>query len=386
MSTKFTTKKIIGIAAVIILMLAAAFNVSGTVGIIKNFFTVLTPVLVGVCLGFILNILVKFFESKVFAFLNHTKKPRPTLAKTLSIVCTYLVFFGAIALLLLVVIPQVTKTVSAILAGFPAFTERALAFGRELLERFNLTSDRITNILLGGEDFLDKAGDFIAQAGNFIKNTAGSFVVSVSSFGGSLISGVVNTFLGLFLSVYFLSQRDLILRQIRRFLGAVMKESSFGFAHKVFKLSCKAFENFISGQLIEALILGSLCFVGMLIFRIPYAPVVSVLVGVSALIPILGAWIGGGISAMLILIADPIKSLWFLIFLVVLQQLEGNLIYPRVVGKQVGLPGVWVLLAVIVGNGFFGTMGALIAVPVASILYSLAAEFTAFVENKKKAQ
>lgn len=379
MFLKRNTKRIIGIAAIIIIMLAAALRITDVITLVKWLFTVLTPVIIGVCLSFVLNIAVKFFETKVFAFMTTLKTPRPKTAKTLSVVCTYVVFFGAIAILLLVIIPQVTRTAAAITAGFPAFIDRAMEFIRELLERFNITSDRISEILLDGENFLEKAA-------NIVKDNVGSVISSVTSVGGSVISGVVNFFLGLFISVYMLIQRDMILMQCKRFFKAVLKENMFNGVHRVLNISAKTFENFIGGQFIEAIILGSLCFVGMTVLRIPYAPVVSVLVGVSALIPILGAWIGGGVSALLILIANPVKALWFLVFLIILQQLEGNLIYPRVVGSQVGLPGVWVLLAVILGNGFFGALGALFAVPITSVLYTLAGEFTRFVEEKRKAK
>ncbi len=368
MNSKTTFKRIIGISAIIIAMLTVALNIKSVMGWVKGVAAVFTPILVGVCLAFILGILVNRFENNVFVFINK-KKQHPKIVRTLSIVATFLVFFGAIAILLLVIIPQISRTAAAITAGLPAFTQRALVFIREILQRFNLTSERISEILLGGENFLDKVTDII-------KNNVGNVINSVSVFGGSVIATIVNTFLGIFLSVYFLAQKDLILSQIKRFCKALFSEKMFNTSSRVVNLSAKAFSNFIGGQLIEAVILGLLCFVGMLILQIPYAPVVSVIIGTFALIPILGAWIGGAISALLILISDPIKALWFLIFLVVLQQLEGNFIYPRVVGRQVGLPGVWVLLSVIIGNGLLGPIGALFAVPFTSILYVLASEFT----------
>lgn len=377
MFLKRNTKRILGIAALIILMFAVALHITDVFGLIKGFFTVLTPVIIGVCLAFILNILVKFFENPVFSFLDKCKKPRKKLKKALSIIATYIVFFGAVALLLLVIIPQVTRTAAAIVAGFPAFIDRSMLFIRGILERFGITSERISQILLGSENFLERISDFAQK-------NVGSVISSVGTVGGSVISSVVNFFLGLFLSVYMLLQRDLILSQLKRFFKAVFKRNAYNGIHRIVHISVKAFENFIGGQFLEALILGTLCFIGMTVLRIPYALIVSVLVSVSALIPILGAWIGGGISALLILIADPVKALWFVIFLVVLQQLEGNLIYPRVVGQQIGLPGVWVLAAVILGNGFFGPFGALFCVPLTSIVYTVAGEFTRFVEQTRK--
>ena len=211
------------------------------------------------------------------------------------------------------------------------------------------------------------------------------FLQSAKTIGGSVVSVVINVVLSIFIAFYFLLQKDLIINQCQRLAGAVLSQKVYNKTARILNLSNRAFANFISGQFIEAIILGVLCFIGMLIFRFPYPEVVAVLVGVSALIPILGAWLGGGISAVLILINNPIKALWFLVFLVVLQQLESNLIYPRVVGKQVGLPGVWVLLAVVIGTGVYGAFGALLAVPVASVAYTLLSDFVAY-RNERKAK
>ena len=224
----------------------------------------------------------------------------------------------------------------------------------------------------------------MTKVGNFIKNNLNGFLKSASVIGGSVVSVVANIFLSLFIAIYLLTGKEMIINQCRRLAGALFSDKIYNRISRVMSLSNKAFANFISGQFIEAIILGVLCFLGMLIFRFPYPAVVGVLVGVSALIPILGAWIGGGLSAILILINNPIKALWFLVFLIVLQQLEGNFIYPRVVGRQVGLPGVWVLMAVIIGNGVYGALGALMAVPIASVVYTLLSDFTAYRSELKR--
>ena len=175
----------------------------------------------------------------------------------------------------------------------------------------------------------------MTKIGNFIKNNLNGFLKSASVIGGSLVSVIANIFLSLFIAIYLLSGKEMIINQCRRLAGAIFSDKAYNRISRVLSLSNKAFANFISGQFIEAIILGVLCFLGMLIFRFPYPAVVGVLVGVSALIPILGAWIGGGLSAVLILINNPIKALWFLVFLVVLQQLEGNF-YLSARGWQTG--------------------------------------------------
>ncbi len=368
MMTRENIKKILLIAAAIIVMLTLALNI-GVVWIgIKSLYSIVEPVLIGFCLAFILNLLVVLFEKHVFFKLSTKKKQRKALIRILSIVSTLIVFVLVIALVLLVIIPQVSKTVSSIVASLPQFADRAMEWVREVLERFDVTTERITNIVLGGEAVMDKLT-------SFAQTNLNGVLKSVVSFGGAAVGVTSDIFFGLFIAIYFLADKDRVTRQCKRLLRAVFKEKIYSHMSHVGNVAYKSFSNFIGGQLIEAVILGVLCFIGMLIFGFPYAPVVSVLIGVTALIPIVGAWVGGGVSAILILTNDPIKALWFLLFFIILQQLEGNFIYPKVVGKQIGLPGVWVLLAVVVGTGIFGAAGALISVPLTSVLYTLATEY-----------
>ena len=376
--SKELTKTILFISFCIILMLTVALNIAGVFGWISAVIGVLSPVIAGFCIAFILNIVMKLFEERIFIFLKKSKTGE-MLIRPLSITAAFLLFIGVITLILLVIIPQVRETTQSIIAGFPAFTDRALEFIENLLERFDITHERIAEILLGGEELMTKIG-------NFVKDNIAGFLQSARVIGGSVVTVIANAFLSVFIAIYLLTEKDMIINQCQRLAGAVFSQKVYNRLCRVLNLSNRAFSNFISGQFIEAVILGVLCFIGMLIFRFPYAPVVAMLVGVSALIPILGAWIGGGLSAVLILINNPIKALWFLVFLVILQQLENNLIYPRVVGHKVGLPGVWVLISVVIGNGLFGALGALMAVPVASVVYTLLSDFTAYRNEVKRKQ
>lgn len=374
MMTKENIKKILLIAAAIIVMFTVALNIGAVWTGISSLYSIFEPVLIGFCLAFILNLLVVLFEKHVFFKLSTQKKNRHTLIRVLSIISTLIVFVLSVALILLVIIPQVTKTVSSIAASLPQFADRAMVWVRDTLLRFGVTTERITNIVLGGEAFMDKITAFAQTNLNAV-------LKSLVSIGGTAVSVTSDIFFGLFIAIYFLADKDRVVRQCKRLLRAVFKEKIYAHMSHVGTIAYKSFSNFIGGQLIEAVILGVLCFIGMLIFGFPYAPVVSVLIGVTALIPIVGAWVGGGVSAILILTNNPIKALWFLLFFIILQQLEGNFIYPKVVGKQIGLPGVWVLLAVVVGTGVFGAAGALISVPLTSILYTLATEYVVKTEK-----
>ncbi len=368
MMTKQNIKKILLICAAVILMLTAAFNLSVLWGGVLTVYSIFEPVLIGFCLAFILNLLVNLFEKHVFFKLNTKKRDRPALIRILSIIATFIVFVLAVAMILLVIIPQITKTVSSIVAGMPQFADNAIIWLRDVLLHFGVTTEKITNIILGGEALMDKITAFMQTNLNGV-------LKSVLSFGGAAFGVTADIFFGLFIAIYFLFDKDRIVLQCKRFLLAVFKKKVYNQMSHVGTIAYKSFSNFIGGQLIEAVILAVLCFIGMLIFRFPYAPVVSVLIGVTALIPIVGAWVGGALSTLLILTNNPAKALWFLLFFIILQQLEGNFIYPRVVGKQIGLPGVWVLLAVVIGTGFFGTAGALISVPLTSVVYVLVREY-----------
>jgi predicted PurR-regulated permease PerM len=185
---------------------------------------------------------------------------------------------------------------------------------------------------------------------------------------------VFNAVLGFVFSLYVLASKEKLGANLCKTLTALLPEKKVERVTEIAALSDKTFTNFVTGQLTEALVIGALCFIGMLIFGMPYAVVVSVLVGFTALIPVFGAFIGTGVGAFLILMVDPMKALWFVVFIIVLQQLEGNLIYPRVVGKSVGLPGLLVLAAVTVGSGVGGILGMLLAVPVCSVIFTVCAQ------------
>lgn len=369
--TKENVKTILFIAFCIIMLFAVIWHLEGLVELLLKLFAVVRPVIVGFCIAFVFNIPMSFFERKLFGFMlrpNKKGKTHKTLARLFSVLLSIISFALAITLLFLFIIPQIVDTVSSIIARIPAFTQRAIDTTTTFFARFDIDAKNVTQMLLGGEEAL-------TEIGNFIKTNLSSFLLSATHFGTSVVSGVVTTILGIFIATYFMFDKEKILGQIRRFFKSIIREKTFRYLAHVVEVSSRAFSNFISGQFLESLILAILCFIGMLIFGFPYALVVSVLVGVTAIVPILGAWLGGGIAALLMLIYDPIKALSFIIFFLILQQIEGNLIYPRVVGSQVGLPGVWVLLSIVIGSNIIGPIGALLAVPIASVLYVLLSEF-----------
>ena len=209
------------------------------------------------------------------------------------------------------------------------------------------------------------------KVADVVKSGFTSFVNSTLTAVGAVVGSVVNFFIGLIFGIYILSGKEKLHSQVSRIMHAYMKERTVARIRYIYRTANETFSSFIIGQCTEAVILGTLCTIGMLLFRFPYAPMIGAFIGATALIPIVGAYLGAAVGAFMILTVDPLKALLFIIFIVVLQQLEGNLIYPRVVGSSIGLPGIWVLAAVTVGGGLGGIGGMLLGVPVAATAYKL---------------
>ena len=319
--------------------------------------TALTPVFIGFALAFVLSRPCAFFDSLYQKLLG---KRSPGLAHGLAVATCYVALLVVIALVFILIIPQLYESirslVDSIYNNIPAM-EKVL---NDLLARFELTGLNLQSMLPSLKDLVTG-----------VVNTLSSALPLLLSFTGSLLSSSVTLLSALMLSVYMLAGRSRLSNQFSRLLAAYSSPKVAQTSLQIIRLSADTFTRFISGQLIEACILGALCFIGMSIFGFLYAPLISVIIALSAIIPIAGAYIGAAVSALLLVMVDPVQALWFLLFLVILQQLEGNLIYPRVVGSSIGLPGLWVLAAVIVGGSLFGFVGMLLSVPATSVIYTL---------------
>lgn len=337
-------------------------------GIFSWIYTVISPIIIGAIIAFVLNILLRFFENKIFAgFKDSKKRFLSKLLRPLSLIMSLVVAVLAIVLIVNVIFPQIGETLKMIGEAFVPFCTKVWGFITEFMISQDISVDVLKKLELNWNSIQETVV-------GWIKNGSMSAVNIATSLSTSIFGMLFNFILAFIIAIYFLLQKEQIIGAINMCAKAYMKERKYNYAVKVAKLSNQALSNFVTGQLLEAVILGTLCFFGMLIFRFPYASVVSVLVGVTALIPMFGAWIGGGVSAVLILMVDPMKALLFLLFIVILQQLEGNLIYPRVVGQSMGLPGLLVLLSVVIGGNLFGVVGILISVPLCSVIYALVSE------------
>ena len=317
---------------------------------------VFKPLLIGFTIAFVLGRPCAFFRRQF----DRVLPKKSGLSLGLAVLFSYLSLFAAATLIITFIVPQLYESVMALVERINANIPIMQSALNRLLDHLNLDAPDLTAMLPSLNDVV-----------NGVINTLSSALPYLLSFTGNIMSSTITTVTALVFSVYMLAGRDRLTTQFSKLLRSYAPPSIANTVSRVAALTSDTFTKFVSGQLMEACILGFLCFFGMLLFRFPYAPLISVIIAISALIPVAGAYIGAILSALLLVMVSPVQALGFLVFLLVLQQLEGNLIYPRVVGSSIGLPALWVLTAVSVGGGLFGLLGMLLSVPAASVLYTL---------------
>ena len=364
-----TRKDIIIIISYIALVIFALVNFSKIFVFLGKVISIFSPFLLGIILAFVLNVLNNFIEKKIFGKIKPSKiwnKIKRPLCITLSLILVFLTIFFVMNLL----IPQLKNSASLFTDTLPAYKEDIIG----ILNKFDVDESTVNKV---GE-YLDNFGKVITD---YIKGNSKDVITVTTEVATSVVNIISKGIITLVFAIYMIAQKETLSRQINKVMKAYLKPKTINKINTVGTLANKTFYNFVTGQCLEALIFGSLVFVGMLIFRFPYASTIGVLLGFTALIPIFGAFIGTAIGFILIMMVSPVKAILFVVFIIVLQQIEGNLIYPRVVGKSIGLPGMWVLLSVTVGGSIGGILGMLIATPLCSLLYAL---FTKMVNDRLK--
>ena len=351
MNKEFKEKLLLVTYGIILFILLTNYNVVFTA--IKKLFSVCYPFFIGMVIAYILNIIINMLEDKPLKKFKHGKR-------IISITASLLIVIGFIILLLSTLIPQIQNAGEIFIDNLPEYQETINNLGN----KYGLSEEEL-NIIDIQDNQLGK--EIIKR----VKNNSNSLLETGWGFASSIFSGVVNAFIGIVFAVYLLIDKEHLQRQVKKVLKKLIKEKHYNKLLELCTLSHKTFSDFLKVQTLEAFNLGLLCFIGMLIFGFPYAGTISVVVGFTALVPILGAFVGLIVGAFLIFMVSPIQALWFFIFFEVLQQIENNLIYPRVVGGKIGLPSIWVLVAVTVGGSLFGVFGMLIGVPIVSVIYNL---------------
>lgn len=344
-----------------VIVIFAFINISYIWIFIKYVIKIFMPFIIGAMMAFVLNVLLNVVENKIFKKLNQKNtKTWQKIKRPISLVTTFIMIIALIALILGLIIPQLKNTVELFTENFDSYKTESV----ELLEKVGIKQENINELNKNLENLKDEVTNYVNENKNEIMQTTVGVATSVFGTITSIVLGIV-------FAIYILLKKEDLTRQFKKLTKAYLPEKKQKTLEEISSLSNKTFGNFVSGQCMEALIIGVLCFIGMLILQIPYAATISVLVGFTALIPVFGAFIGTAVGAFLILMVDPGNALIFIIFIIILQQLEGNLIYPKVVGNSVGLPGIWVMVAVTVGASIAGILGMLLSVPICSILYSI---------------
>ena len=327
---------------------------------------ILSPFVIGATLAFILNVPMRSIEANLDI-------KSAGVRRAVAMVLTFVVMVAVIAAVFLLVIPQITATFRILAPKIVAFFQMVEVFIVDFLadnpQLLEMVSSRIDLESIDLSGLIQKVMDVL---GSSMSNLASHAFTLVGGITGAVVDGVI----GLVFALYCLARKDILAVQGKKLLYAILPERFCDEAVRVLRLTNRTFSGFISGQCLEACILGGLFAVSMAILKMPYITLISVLIGVTSLVPLVGAFVGCILGAFFILVNDPMQAVWFIVMFLVVQQIEGNLIYPRVVGNSIGLPGMWVLVAVTVGGDLMGVAGMLLMIPLTSVVYTLLREFT----------
>lgn len=362
--SKQTKKHLLQVIAFGIILYCGLEHLDVVFGVLHNIWGILLPFVLGGAIAFIINVPMRAIERHLFnqnAKLAKFKRPAAYLLTLLCVV-------GVFALAMVVVIPELGSTIALLMEQIPAAFEQLQKWSVELEKEWPALEPFIEELDIDWKSLSATAVGLVQGIATGLLNSG------VGLFSG-IVSGVVAFFIGFVFSIYVLFQKEKLSGQAKQILYALLPEAAAEKILSVGTLSNQIFSNFLSGQCVEAVILGTLFVITMTIFRMPYAMLTGIVIALTALVPLVGAFIGCVVGMLLIVMVNPIQAVWFLVLFLVLQQVEGNLIYPHVVGSSVGLPSIWVLAAVTVGGNLFGIMGILMFIPLCSVLYVLFRDF-----------
>ena len=358
-------RDVLALCLCVVAALFVLFNAGALLGFASRLLVILTPFWLGAALAFVLSVPLRFLEGRVLRFmdarprLSHLRRP---VALALLLALVALVAY----VLMSMILPELGRTVSAVIRGIPNF----IAQVDQWLQPYGVSVSSYLNASLS----LPSAETLDAQIGDVI-----DFLLRGAALGGTVVTtlyqNIISTFFTVMFVIYFLAGKERLCAQVGRLLRVWVRDEVFERVMRVGLLAKQTFCGFITGQCLEALILGGMFFVAMSLLGMPYVLLISIFIAVTALVPVVGAWMGCIVGALLILLNDPLQALWFVVLFLFLQQIEGNVIYPRVMGNAIGLPSLWVLFAVVLGQGLFGIVGMLVFIPLTSVLYALLREF-----------
>lgn len=366
--TKKTKKQIIELIIIFGIVLWAVFNYKIFLDLVGFCFKLLMPVIVGLAIAFIINVPMKQIERKIFKI---DKRKHKKIIRVVSLIISLLLIFGILGLIMFLVIPELISAVSTISKSIPTS-----------FDWLNDLTSKLEDIYPSMEKYIGKID--VKSIINTSLTQAGSIVSIVVGFLGSMISRIVTFFFGFILSIYILLDKENLVRQVKKLIMALFGNKVTKKIVEIVKLSNVTFTNFISGQCLDAVLIATLLFITLSIFKYPYALIISVLFAVTALVPYIGAFIALVVGVLLIAVTSPIMAIWYVVIFFVLQQIDENFTYPRIVGKSVGLPALWTLVAALIGGSVYGFLGMIISIPLSSVLYSLLRDYVNWKLNNKQ--
>ena len=366
--SKMSIKKIRELIVFTALLVVALWKFDVVLGVLKTIWDIIFPFVLGGAIAFLTNVPMSFLEKKIFENAKKKNKIVRKLKRPISLILTIVLVVGVIALVMFGVIPQLTRTMGTLVTSINDFIPQMQSW----IGEFFHNNQEIMNLVDQIEFDPDQA---IKWGISLLGNGAGNMMNTTMSAVGSIVSGVATFFIAFSFACYILFQKEKLHIQIRKVFFAFLPRQKADAFLKVCSLTYRTFANFLAGQCLEAVILGSMFVVTLSILRMPYALLIGILIAFTALIPIFGAFIGCAVGSFLIFMVNPQQAILFVIVFLVLQQIEGNLIYPHVVGESVGLPSIWVLAAVTIGGNLMGIVGMLVFIPLLSVLYTIFRDF-----------
>ena len=386
-------KSILFIIAYCVVLVAVIINIEWVISTAGWILALLSPIFIGFAIAFLLNRPYMFFKKLYSAQIPRKNQKKPVkpqsektaarlrnLRKAFALLTVYILFLAMIALLLWLIIPEITNSISQISTNIELYIKNL----NNLLNDFNewLPFDisftepiLTTEVNEDGTSTKISIAQFLSQKltelTSILPNILSGIFPDLFHMTKSILSSVMNILLGFVMSIYMLASKESLLSQCRHFFDAYAPKKIASKTYEVLEISRKVFSNFVSGRLYDALIIGMICFVGMSIFKFQYTLLISVVVAVTNVIPIFGPFIGAIPSICLLLLVDPMQAVWFTVFIIVLQQIDGNVIGPKVVGDSIGLPAWWVMVSILIGGGFLGVFGMLAGVPTFAVIYKM---------------
>jgi len=338
-------------------------------GAVHKFFSIIAPLIIGFAIAFVLNPILNFFEKKLFSKVLNKKKEKKG-KRALSLFCTYAIFLGLVSTFVAIVLPSVIASVTDLINNVQGYYTSGIEFAKELLARFNIPAD-----------FLEPFTDIGSKLVEILVKTLETALPQLYGIAVGATSVVKNTLVGFIFSIYMLASKEVFRKQFNKVIKTFAKEKTQNRIYRVASLSYDTFSRYISGLLVDSLVVGIICYIVMSIFGWPYPALISILIGVTNMIPFFGPFIGSIPSAFLILLVNPWQAIFFVIFIIVLQQVDSNIICPKIIGQSVELKPFWVMVAIVIGGSMFGIMGMLIGVPSFAVLYAL---MRTYLERKHK--